>query len=47
MDQGRQDSKAIVDAYVVAKEIKVAGRCTASRHFDPAWLSRSIRRLAL
>jgi hypothetical protein len=35
MDEKRKNSKAIVDAYVSAREINLAARCTDSRHFDP------------
>jgi hypothetical protein len=43
MKQERKNSKAIVDAYVVAKEIRLAAKRSDSRLFDPAWLyERSI-----
>lgn len=38
MDPNRQKSKAILDAYVLAKEIKLVAGCTDSRHFDPVSL---------
>jgi len=38
MDHTRKKSKAIVDAYVAAKELKLAAACTDSRRFDPIWL---------
>lgn len=38
MDPSRQKSKAILDAYVLAKEIKLIAACTDSRHFDPVSL---------
>lgn len=38
MNPIRRNSKLIVDAYVLAKEIKLAAASTSSRHFDPVWL---------
>lgn len=42
MDQTRKNCKAILDAYVAAKEIKLAATCNASRQFDPVWLHERI-----
>lgn len=42
MDRERQKSKAVCDAYVLAKEIALAAKKYESRHFDPVWLYEKV-----
>lgn len=42
MDPERKKSKAICDAYVLAKEIKLAAKKHESKYFDPIWLYEKV-----